>query len=134
MNPWRLIAILEDSDPSFQDLFYPGKLRCSLDDRIVRAIDEHWPAYFPTRKECRGANWSLTILENEPLYQPRPKSRETLTEWKKSIKNTIAEMRAYHADISWKRFVEICREIPRLHPILNDFRPLCDFLIYEESL
>jgi hypothetical protein len=134
MNPWRWIAMLEASDPTFQDLFYPGKLRCSLDNRIVRAIEEHWPAYFPTRKECRGANWSLTIPEDEPLFQPRPQSRQKLADWKKSIKDTIAESRAYQADISWKRFVEICRNIPRLHPWLNDFKPLSDFLIYEESL
>jgi len=134
MNPWRLIAILEDSDPSFQDLFYPGKLRCSLDNRIVRAIEEHWPAYFPTRKECRGANWSLTIPEDEPLFQPRPQSRQKLADWKKSIKDTIAEIRAYQADISWKRFVETCQKIPRLRPLLSDFTPLSDFLIYEESL
>ena len=134
MNPWRLIAILEDSDPTFQDLFYPGKFRCSLDKRIVRAIEEHWPAYFPTRKECRGASWSLTIPENEHLYQPNPKSRQKLADWKKSIKGTIAEIRAYQADISWKRFLEICRSVPRLHPLVDDFKPLSDFLIYEESL
>ncbi len=134
MNAWRLIAILEDSDPSFQDLFYPGKLRCSLDNRIVRAIEEHWPAYFPTRQECRGSSWSLTIPENEPLYQPDPKSRQTLANWKKSNKDTIAEIRAYQADISWKRFMEICQKTPRVHPLLSDFKPLSDFLIYEESL
>ena len=134
MNPWRLIAILEDSDPTFQDLFYPGKFRCSLDKRIVRAIEEHWPAYFPTRKECRGASWSLTIPENEHLYQPNPKSRQKLADWKKSIKGTIAEIRAYQADISWKRFLEICRSVPRLHPLLDDFKPLSEFLLHEESL
>src|SRR6266853_967385 len=134
MNPWRLIAMLEASDPSFQDLFYPGKYRCSLDNRVVRAIEESWPAYFPTRKECRGSSWSLTIPENEPLYQPRPKSRERLADWKASIEDTIAEIRAYHADISWNRFAEICQKLARLHPLLNDFRRLSDFLIYEESL
>lgn len=134
MYPLRLIAILEQSDPSFQDLFYPGRFRYLLDKRIVRAIDEHWPAYFPTRKECRGASWSLTIPENEPLYEPNPKSRQKLADWKKSIKGTIAEIRAYQADISWKRFLEICQGVPRLRPLLDDFKPLSDFLIYEESL
>lgn len=134
MYPWRLIAILEQSDPSFQDLFYPGKLRCSLDKRIVRAIEEHWPVYFPTRKECRGASWSLTIPENKPLYEPKPKSRQKLADWKKSIKGTLAEIRAYQAGISWKRFLEICQNIQGLHSLLEDFKPLSDFLIYEESL
>ena len=134
MYPWHLIAILEQADPSFQDLFYPRNLRCSLDKRIVRAIEEHWPAYFPARKECRGSSWMLTITEREPLYQPRPKSLQNLAEWKKSVKGTIAEIRAYRADISWRRFLEICQKIPRLGPLLNDFKPLSDFLISEESL
>lgn len=134
MYPRHLIAMLEQADPSFQDLFYPGKHRCRLDSRIVLAIEQHWPAYFPTRKECRGEKWSLTIPENEPVYQPRPKSRQKLADWKKNIKDTIAEIRAYQADTSWKRFMEICEKIPRLHRLLNDFKPLSDFLIYEESL
>ncbi|HEV2328821.1 MAG TPA: hypothetical protein VGY56_08560 [Verrucomicrobiae bacterium] len=134
MYPRRLIAILEQADSSFQDLFYPIQFRCPLDARIVRAIDEHWPAYFPTRKECRGRNWSLTIPENKPLYRPNPKSVQKLTDWKKSTKSTIAEMRVYQADITWKRFVEICRNSPRLSLWLNDFKPLADFLISEESL
>jgi hypothetical protein len=134
MYPWRLIAMLEQADPSFQDLFYPGKFRCSLDNRIVRAIEERWSVYFPTRKECRGASWSLTIPENEPLYQPHPKSLQKLADWKKSIKGTIAEIRAHKADISWKRFAEICQNIPRLRLLLKDFKPLSDFLIFEESL
>ena len=134
MYPWPLIAMLEQADPSFQDLFYPGKLRCSLDRRIVRAIEEQWPAYFPTRKECRGASWSLTIPENEPLYQPNPKSRQKLADWKRSIKGTIAEFRDNQADISWKRFLEICQDVPSLHPFLDNFKPLSNFLIHEESL
>ncbi len=134
MNPYRLIAILEHVDPSFKDLFYPGKHRCSLDDRIVLAIEQHWPAYFPTRKECRGKNWSLTIRETEPLYKPNPKSRKKLADWKKSIAGTIAEIRAYQADHSWKRFLEICNGIPSLGPLLKDFKPLADFLIHEESM
>ena len=134
MYPLRLIAMLEQSDPSFQDLFYPAKFRCLLDKRIVRAIEEHWPAYFPARKECRGASWSLTIPENEPLYQPNAKSRQKLADWKNSIKGTIAEIRACHADISWKRFLEICQSVPRLHPLLDELEPLSHFLIHEESL
>lgn len=134
MNPWLLIAMLERSDPSFKDLFYPGRFRCSLEDRVVRAIEEHWPAYFPTRKECRGTNWSLTISKNEPLYQPRAESRKKLADWKESIRGTIAEIRAYQADISWKRFLEICHQAPRIVRLLGDFKKLADFLIHEESL
>ena len=95
MNPLLLIAMLERSDPSFKDLFYPGKFRLSLDDRVVRAIEEHWPAYFPTRNECRGTNWSLTISKSEPLYRPRAESRKKLAEWKESIRGTIAEISAW---------------------------------------
>jgi hypothetical protein len=134
MYPWRLIAILEDADPSFQDVFYPKSLRCRLDKRIVRAMEEHWPAYFPTRKECRGPSWSLAIHENEPLYKPQPKSRLELEQWKKDIKGTIAEIRAYGADISWNRFAAICRKIPGLRPLLMDFKPLADWLTREESM
>jgi hypothetical protein len=57
MHPRRLIAMLEQADNSFQDLFYPQRLRCPLEKRIVRDIEENWPAYFPTRKECRGSSW-----------------------------------------------------------------------------
>jgi|GEM_PF-2089673 len=134
MYPLRLIAILEHADPTFQDLFFPRQFRCPLDPRIVRAIDEHWPAYFPTRKECRGASWSLTIPENKPLYRPNPKSVKKLADWKKSVKGTIAEIRTSQADITWKRFAEICRNSHKLNPWLNDFKPLADFLIFEESL
>jgi hypothetical protein len=134
MYPWRLIAMLEQADISFQDLFYPQRLRCPLEKRIVRAIEENWPAYFPTRKECRGSNWSLTIPEDEPLYQPHPKSRQKLAQWKKDIKGTIVEIRAYRADISWRRFWVICRKIPGLRPFLKNFKPLADFLILEESM
>jgi len=134
MYPWRLIAMLEQADISFQDLFYPQRLRCPLEKRIVRAIEENWPAYFPTRKECRGSNWSLTIPEDEPLYQPHPKSRQKLAQWKKEIKGTIVEIRAYRADISWRRFWVICRKIPELRPFLKNFKPLADFLIFEESM
>ena len=133
MYPLRLIAILEQADPTFQDLFFPRQIRCPLDERIVRAIDEHWPAYFPTRKDCRGASWSLSIPENKPLYRPNPKSLKKLADWKKSVKGTIAEIRAYQADITWKRFAEICQNSPRLSTWLIDFKPLTDFLIYEES-
>src|SRR6266478_7529742 len=122
MNPWRLIAMLEASDSSFQDLFYPGKLRCSLDERIIRAIEEHWPAYFPTRKECRGPEWSLIIRENKPLYKPGSKTSMKLQEWKKSVKGTIAEGRATGSDTSWKRFLFICKRTPRIRPYLSDFR------------
>lgn len=134
MHPLRLIAILEAADPSFQDLFYPKTLRCALDKRIVRAMEEHWPAYFPTRKECRGSIWSLSIPENKPLYKPYPKSLLKLEQWKKNIKGTIAEIRANRADTSWRRFAVICRRIPRLRPFENDFKPLEDFLIGEESM
>ena len=134
MYPWRLIAILEKSDPSFRDLLYPKALRCRLEKRIVRAIEEHWPVYFPTRKTCRGSNWSLSIPEGEALYKPRPDSLQELERWKKSIAGTIVEMRAHGADISWKRFVVICQNTPGLRPFLSDFKPLANFLIYEESL
>ena len=134
MYPWRLIAILEKSDPSFRDLLYPKALRCRLEKRIVRAIEEHWPVYFPTRKTCRGSNWSLSIPEGEALYKPRPDSLQELERWKKSIAGTIVEMRAHGADISWKRFVVICQNTPGLRPFLSDFKPLADFFIYEESL
>lgn len=134
MNPRRLIAILERADPSFQELFYPKALRCPLDGRIVRAMEEHWPAYFPTHKQCRGSSWSLTIPENKALYKPHPNSRQKLEQWKRDIQGTIVEMRAHKADISWKRFVVICRKIPRLRPLLKEFKPLADFLIDEESM
>lgn len=134
MYPLRLIAILEQADPTFQNLFYPNALRCPLDKRIVRAIEEHWPAYFPTRKECRGSRWSLTIPENKPLYRPNPKSERKLAQWKTEIAGTTAEIRAYGADLSWKRFLAICEKIPRLRLLLRDFKPLGDFLINEESL
>jgi hypothetical protein len=134
MNAWRLIAILEDSDPSFQELLYPIRLRCPLERRIVRAIEEHWPVYFPTRKECRGANWTLNIPETEPLYKPRSSSLRELNTWKEKIRGTIAEGRAYRSDISWKRFFEICHKSPRPRPFLKDFKPLADFLIREESM
>lgn len=112
MYPWRLIAILEEADPSFQELFYPKALRCPLEKRIVRAIEEHWPVYFPTRKECRGSRWSLTIPENEPLYKPHTKSGQKLDQWKREIRGTIVEIRACGADISWRRFTTICEEFP----------------------
>ena len=134
MNPWRLMAMLEKCDPTFQELFYPIAVRCPLEKRIVRAIEEHWPAYFPTRKECRGSNWSLTIPETEPLYRPRSSSLRELNAWKEKIRGTIAEGRAYGADISWKRFFEICQKSPRLRPFLKDFKPLVNFLIGEESM
>ena len=134
MNPYRLISILEHVDPSFRDLFYPGKYRCPLDDRIVLGIEQYWPAYFPTRTECRGKNWSLSILETEPLYKPNPKSRKKLADWKKSIAGTVAEIRAYQADHSWTRFLEICNGTPSLGPLLKDFKPLSEFLIHEESM
>lgn len=134
MYPLRLMAMLEKADPSFQDLFYPKALRCPLEKRIVRAIEENWPVYFPTRKECRGSNWSLTIPANKPLYKPHPKSKQILAQWKRDITGTIAETSAYQADISWKRFVVICRKIPRLQPLVRFFKPLADFLINEESL
>ena len=71
---------------------------------------------------------------NKPLYRPNPKSVQKLADWKKSIKGTIAEMRAHQANFTWKRFVEICRKSTRLNFWLNDFKPLADFLIYEESM
>ena len=134
MYPLRLMAMLEKADPSFQDVFYPKALRCPLEKRVVRAIEEHWPAYFPTRKECRGSSWSLSIPENEPLYKPHPKSQQKLAQWKRDITGTIAEIRAHGADNSWGRFVVICRKIPGLRPLLRDLKPLEDFLIVEESL
>lgn len=134
MYPFRLIAMLEKADPSFQDVCYPKALRCPLEKRIVRAIEERWPAYFPTRKECRGPSWSLTIAENEPLYKPQAKSRQKLEQWKKNIEGTIVEIRACGADTSWRRFVAICQNIPRLRPLLRGFKPLADFLIDEESM
>ncbi len=134
MHPLGLLLALEQSDPSFRDLFYPKALRCPLDDRIVAAIEQHWPAYFPTRKECRGSSWTLTIPEDEPLYQPQPKSKQKLEQWKKRIAGTIAEIRAYNADISWKRFIALCRSIRRLWPLLKEFEPLTNFLIREESM
>lgn len=134
MYPQRLIAILEAADPSFRDLFYPKALRCPLGKRIVRAIEERWPVYFPTRKECRGSSWSLTIPEGEPLYKPYTKSGQKLAQWKKDVKGTIVEIRIHGADISWRRFVVSCRKIPKLKPLLRDFKPLADFLINEESI
>jgi len=128
------MAVLEKSDPSFQALFYPKALRCPLAKRIVRAIEEHWPAYFPTRKECRGPNWRLTIRPDEPLYKPRSSSVNELNAWKMRITGTIVEGRAHYAHASWKRFFEICRKSPRLHPVVRDFKPLADFLIKEESM
>ena len=89
MNPWRLIAILEKSDPSFQDLFYPSGLRCHMDERIVLAIEQHWPAYFPTKKECRGPSWSLSIPENKPLNKPRVGSVQELNAWKKRSRTQL---------------------------------------------
>jgi len=134
MNPWRLIAILEKCDPTFQELFYPKDLRCPLKKRIVRAIEEHWPAYFPTRKECRGSNWSLSIQPDEPLYKPNPNSLRKLQQWKKDIAGTMTEGRGYNADISWRRFVVICRKSSRLRVYLRDLEPLANFLIQEESI
>jgi hypothetical protein len=134
MYPRLLIAILEKSDPSFRDLLYPKALRCRLEKRIVRAIEEHWPVYFPTRKECRGSNWSLSLPESDALYKPRPDSLQELERWKNSIAGTIVEMRAHGADISWKRFIAICQNNPGLRPFLSDFKPLANFLIYEESM
>ncbi|HEU6448907.1 MAG TPA: hypothetical protein VFV23_10770 [Verrucomicrobiae bacterium] len=133
MYPLRLIAMLEQVDPSFRDLFYPQKLRCPLEKRIVRAIEEHWPVFFPTQKDYRGSNWSGTLPENKPLYRPHPESERKLAQWKKNIEGTIAEFRAYRADVSWTRFITICAAIPRLRYLLNDFKPLADFLINEES-
>ena len=133
MYPWRLIAILEQADIPFQGLFYPERLRCPLEKRIVRAIED-WPADFPTRKECRSSSWSLTIPEGKPLYQPHPKSRQKQEQWKKDIKGTIVEFRAYRADISWSRFWVVCRKISRLRLFLRNFKPLADFLILEESM
>lgn len=126
--------MLEQTDISFQDLFYPRRLRCPLEKRVVRAIEENWPVYFPTRKECRGSSWSLTIPEDKPLYQPHPKSRQKLEQWKMEIKGTAVEIRAYRADLSWRRFGVVCQKIPRLRPFLNSFKPLADFLILEESM
>ncbi|MDB6027445.1 MAG: hypothetical protein JWM68_3668 [Verrucomicrobiales bacterium] len=126
--------MIEKLDPTFQDLFYPQELRCPLENRIVRAIEEHWPVYYPTRKECRGPTWSVTIHEDELLYKPHPQSKRKLDQWKKRITGTIAEGRAYRADLSWRRFVSICETIPRLKPFLNDFKPLADFLMREESM
>jgi hypothetical protein len=134
MYPWRLIAILEEADPSFKDVFYPHSLRCWLDKRTVSAIEEHWPAYFPTRKECRGSSWSLHIPANKPLYKPHPKTKQELNEWKQRIEGTIAEIRAHGADISWRRFDILCRKNPRLRPLVKDFKPLADWLISEESM
>lgn len=134
MYPLHLMAMLEKADPSFQDLLYPKALRCPLEKRIVRAIEENWPVYFPTHKKCRGSSWSLTIPENKPLYKPQPKSEQKLAQWKRGITGTIAEMRAYRADISWRRFIAICQKLPRLQPLLKDFKPLANFLIYEESI
>jgi len=134
MSPWRLIAILEKCDPSFQELFYPAGLRCPLEKRIVRAIEEDWPVYFPTRKECRGGSWSLSIPESEPLYKPHPKTVEKLKQWKKGIEGTIAEGRAYGADISWSRFLLICRRSHTVRVYLRDLQPFADFLIREESM
>jgi hypothetical protein len=134
MNPWRLMAILEASDPSFKRLLFPAHLRCRLDPRVVRAIEGHWPAYFPTRKECRGPTWSFSIREDEPLYKPHPGAIAELDAWKSKIKGTLAEGRAYHADTSWRRFFEICKNYPSLRPFLKDFKPVADFLIREESM
>ena len=134
MYPLRLIAILEKADPAFRDLFYPEALRCPLEKRTVRAIEEHWPVYFPTRKESRGSSWSLSIPESEPLYKPRPDSLQELERWKKKIAGTIVEMRAFGADISWKRFIVISENSPGLRPFISDFTPLANFLIYEESM
>jgi hypothetical protein len=134
MSPWQLIFVLEKSSPSFKEMLYPRQLRCPLEGRVVQAIEEHWPAYFPTRKECRGSNWTLGIPENEPLYKPRVGSIQALDAWKKKIKGTIAVGRAYRADTSWKRFVEISKNSSRLRPFLEDFEPLADFLIWEESM
>ena len=134
MYPLLLMQMLERVDPTFQDLFYPKRFRCRLEKRVVSAIEEHSPAYFPTRKACRGNNWSFTIPESEPLYQPHNSSREILADWKKSVKGTIAENRAYDADHSWKRFVSICRKSPRLKPFLKVFTPLAQYLVLEESL
>jgi hypothetical protein len=134
MNPWRLIGILENSDPSFQEIFYPTWLRCPLERRIVRAIEEHWPVYFPTRKECRGSSWSLSLPETEPPYKPRSGSLQELNAWKERISGTLAEGRAYRADVSWKRFYEICYKSPRLRPLLRDFKPVANFLMGEESM
>jgi hypothetical protein len=134
MNPWQLIAILEKNDPSFRDLFYPKHLRCPLSKRIAQSIEEHWPVYFPTRKECRGRNWSTSIPENELLYQPHPSSKKELNAWKARIKGTIAEGRSYRTDRSWKRFFQICANYPRLQPPLHELKPAADFLIQEEAI
>jgi hypothetical protein len=134
MNPWRLIAILEDSDHSFRELFYAIHLRCPLEKRVVRAIEEHWPVYFPTRKDCRGPNWSVSLPPTAPLYKPRASSVQELSAWKKRIRGTIAEGRAYRANVSWKRFLEICRKSSRLSLLLKDFKPLTNFLVREEAM
>jgi hypothetical protein len=129
------MAILEKCDPTFRELFYPKELRCPLEEkRIVRAIEEGWPAYFPTQKECRGTNWTWTNVGNKPLYKPHPKSLQKLEHWKKEIAGTIVEGRAYGADVSWKRFFILCRKSPVLRPFVSDFMPLADFLIQEESM
>jgi hypothetical protein len=134
MNPWQLITILEADDPTFKNLTYPTCLRCPLGDRVARAIEEHWPAYFPARKECRGQNWCLSLPADQPLYKPREGSKEEMKRWKSKIKGTIAEGRAYLTDRSWKRFFEICHNYTALRPFLNDFKALVDFLTQEESM
>jgi hypothetical protein len=59
---------------------------------------------------------------------------DELNAWKEKIRDTIVEGRAYRADVSWKRFFEICHKSPRLRRILMDYKPLADFLIREESM
>jgi hypothetical protein len=134
VNPWRLMCILEERSPSFQKLFYPEHLHYQGDWRTVRAIEENWPAYFPTRKECRGPEWSLVIGEDKPLYKPSQKAQRKLAQWKTAIYGTIAEGRAYRSDMSWKRFFQICRQSPRLRPHVQELTALADFLVHEESM
>lgn len=59
---------------------------------------------------------------------------QELNAWKKRIEGTVAEGRAYGADISWKRFFAICKKSERLRPFLKDFKPLAEFLVQEESM
>ncbi len=128
------VSILEKQDPSFGQLFYPKHLHYPGDWRTVQAIEVHWPAYFPTRKECRGKNWSLTIAADKPLYKPSQKAQQKLAQWKATIHGTIAELRAYRSDKSWKRFLEICQQNSRIRPHLGELKLLAEFLAREESM
>jgi hypothetical protein len=134
VNAWRFICILEERDPSFHRLFYPEHLRYPADWRTVQAIEENWPAYFPTRKECRGPTWSFGIGKDEPLYKPSQRAQRKLARWKATIRGTIPEGRAYGSDKSWKRFFQICRRCPRLLPHLQELKALAEFLVREESM